>query len=247
MEYSYQLYSSRNFQPWTDVCAMLQKAGYTQVEGISALYGDLDQTAAMLKQFNLTMPSGHFSLDSLEQQSEQSLAIAKALGIKALYCPHLASDERPTDAAGYRAFGERLETISKPYVDAGLQFGWHNHAFEFETLADGSMPIDSLFEGGPSLTWEADVAWIARAGADASDWINKYSDHIRAVHVKDIAPDGESVDEDGWADVGHGTMDWAALMTQVKATPAEIFVMEHDNPSDDVRFAQRSIESLRNF
>ncbi len=70
---------------------------------------------------------------------------------------------------------------------------------------------------------------------------------ILAVHVKDIALAGEKTDEDGWEDVGHGTVDWAELFTALRKTPVRYFIMEHDNPSDDTRFASRSIETVKNF
>ena len=75
-------------------------------------------------------------------------------------------------------------------------------------------------------------------------------DRITAVHVKDIAPAGENADEDGWADVGQGTVDWKGLMAALKEqTKAKYFVMEHDNPKDDKRFAdalaRRGREALR--
>ena len=73
--------------------------------------------------------------------------------------------------------------------------------------------------------------------------MQRYADRVTAIHVKDIAPEGECVDEDGWADVGHGIIDWKAIMDFVKAkTKAELFVMEHDNPNDVERFARRSID-----
>ena len=37
------------------------------------------------------------------------------------------------------------------------------------------------------------------------------------MHVKDIAPAGEAADEDGWADLGAGTVDWAGLIGALKA------------------------------
>ena len=49
---------------------------------------------------------------------------------------------------------------------------------------------------------------MIRGGADPLEWMRPYGNRITAVHVKDIAPAGESADEDGWADVGHGTVDW---------------------------------------
>ena len=78
-----------------------------------------------------------------------------------------------------------------------------------------------------------DVAWVIRGGADPLKWIADYGQRINAVHVKDIAPAGENADEDGWADVGHGTVDWRGLIKTLKEkTPAKFYVMEHDNPSD---------------
>jgi sugar phosphate isomerase/epimerase len=91
-----------------------------------------------------------------------------------------------------------------------------------------------------------DVAWVVRGGQDPLAWIKKYGSRINAVHVKDIAPAGEALNEDGWADVGHGTMDWQALATAIKAgTNARYWVMEHDNPSDVDRFASRSLAAVQ--
>ena len=63
--------------------------------------------------------------------------------------------------------------------------------------------------------------------------------------MKDIAPAGQNADEDGWADVGQGTVDWKALMAALRGIGVKHFVMEHDNPKDDVRFATRSIATAK--
>ena len=68
---------------------------------------------------------------------------------------------------------------------------------------------------------------------------------LTAVHLKDIAPSGENADEDGWADLGHGTVDWKALKAALAGTKVRYFVMEHDNPKDAERFASRSIATAR--
>ena len=242
---SYQLYSSRNFPPLGDTLTMLAALGYAQVEGYGGLYEDLDGLATALKGSGLSMPSGHFGLDMLEDQSERVLEIAAAVGMTHIYCPHIGPELRPSDAAGWRAFGARLQEIGAPYRAAGLKFGWHNHDFEFVAQTDGSIPMDCILEGGPDLSWEADIAWIVRGGGDPFDWINRHGARIDGVHVKDIAEEGHCVDEDGWEDVGHGTMDWKGLMAALKDTPATLFVMEHDNPNDHQRFARRSIEAAR--
>ncbi|MGA1137307.1 MAG: hypothetical protein ACO30K_13910 [bacterium] len=54
-------------------------------------------------------------------------------------------------------------------------------------------------------------------------------------------------DEDGWADVGHGVIDWPSLYGQLQKTPATWYVMEHDKPNDVARFARRSLATVQTF
>ena len=246
MPFSYQLYSSRNHGPLPDTLGMLRDLGYDAVEGFGGLLDDPDGLKAALDASGLPMPTSHVGLDLLEGDPGRAVEICRALGIRTVFCPFVQPADRPEDAAGWRAFGERLDAAGRPIRDAGMTFGWHNHDFEFRPLPDGTRPIDAMFEGAPHLLWEADVAWIVRGGADPIAEIGRYADRIAAVHVKDIAPEGEAADEDGWADVGHGTVDWMRIMTALRErTPAEHFVMEHDKPSDDRRFAERSIAAAR--
>ena len=57
-----------------------------------------------------------------------------------------------------------------------------------------------------------------------------------------------NANEDGWADVGHGTVDWAGLIKAFREkSAAKVYVMEHDNPSDVERFARRSIEAANKY
>ncbi len=248
--FSYQLYSSRNFPPMAKTFEMVSKAGYTTVEGYGALYADeaaVAATRAGLAATGLTMPTGHFGLEQLETEVDKVLAIARALKMERLYCPYLMPEDRPTDAAGWKAFGARLQKAGAPYKAAGYGFGWHNHDFEFKALADGSIPQDRIFEGGPGLEWEMDVAWVIRGGADPLAWIARYKDRITAAHVTDIAPEGENADEDGWSDVGHGTVAWPVILAALRKIGVRHLVMEHDNPKEDARFASRSIASVKAF
>ena len=248
----FQLYSTRNFPPLSDILKKVAAAGYSHVEGYGGLYAGMDEATlkalrADLDSNGLTMPTSHFGLDMLETDRDQSLTIAQILGVKAIYCPYLVPDQRPTDAAGWFAFGKRLQEAGKPYRDAGISFGWHNHDFEFVTLNDGSTAQEQILAGGPDLEWEADIAWIIRGNADPLAWINSYGKRITAVHVKDIAPAGQNADEDGWADVGHGTVDWKGLVDALKTTAVKYYVVEHDNPSDADRLITRSIAGFQTY
>lgn len=244
---SYQLYSSRNFGPLSETFKMLASIGYAHVEGYGALFADMagvGQMARDLEEAGLTMPSAHFALDLVERDPDAVIASAKTLGIAHVFVPHIVAELRPVDMAGWQAFGARLQAAGKPLRAAGLSFGWHNHDFEF-TPVDGAYPIDAIFDGGPDLTFEYDVAWAARAGADAGSFIDRYADRIMSCHVKDIAPEGDALNEDGWADVGAGVLPWEDHISNLRAAGCALFIAEHDNPSDDKRFATQSFVNFQ--
>lgn len=243
MKCSYQLYSSRNFPPLSNVLKELSALGYAEVEGYGGLFSDLAAAQALradLDANGLAMPTAHIGLDMVEADGAQVVEIAKALGVKMVFCPHIGEDQRPSDSAGWRAFGARLAEAGKPLEEAGIRFGWHNHDFEF-TAGSDTHPMDDILAGGPDLAFEFDLAWCARAGADHLAFIEKHADRIVAAHIKDIAPAGEKTDEDGWADVGDGVIDWRATFDALAKANCQYFVAEHDNPSDGSRFARRSI------
>lgn len=249
-DFSYQLYSSRNFGPLSATLKMLGELGYAQVEGYGGLYADLrgiDKLKKDLTDNGLVMKTGHFDLEMLRDSPARVLEITKTLGMEAVFVPAVGPAERSKDAAGWAAFGRGLAEVAKPYWDAGLDFGWHNHDFEFVDLGGKDKPLDLILQGSDDLALELDLAWVQVSGEDPINWIEKYPDRVIATHIKDIAPKGNSMDEDGWADVGHGVMDWAAIMGALEQTGARYFVIEHDNPSDDRRFATRSIEAARKF
>ncbi|SLN49896.1 Xylose isomerase-like TIM barrel [Pseudoruegeria aquimaris] len=248
MTLSFQLYSARNFTPWDDVFRTISALGYEAVEGYGALYGDTDKVRAAMDATGLSMPTAHVGLIDLENDLAGVVKIARTLGIEAIFAPYLDASERPSDSAGWSGFAKRLDAVANSLAGEGIAFGWHNHDFEVIPQADGSIPLKVILDDAPGLAWEADIAWIERGGADVMAWIDSYGGRINAIHVKDIAPEGENADEDGWADVGEGVMDWKAILNAVKTkTPAKYFVMEHDNPNDLTRFATRSINNLKTF
>src|SRR5690606_6187114 len=144
MNWSFQLYSGRNFQPWDDVISTVAEAGYAEVEGFGGIYADPKGLRATLDKNGLAMPTGHFGLNMLEGDFAKAASIAETLGMKVIICPHIAADLRPSDAAGWRSFGERLGKVTQAANTAGYDFAWHNHDFEFKPLADGSVPMDHI-------------------------------------------------------------------------------------------------------
>ena len=243
---SYQLYSSRNFD-LDETLRMLSRHGIHEVEGYAPLYQNLDASKQRLDQYGMSMPTGHFAIELVEEDPTSCLAIARTLQIQSVIVPFLTPDQRPSDSDGWYRLGQRLSAMGKPMRDAGLGFGWHNHDFEFLPCENGSLPLECLAESCPELQLELDLAWIHVSGQDPVAWVEKFSDRILAVHVKDRAPPGENSDEDGWADVGHGTMEWDRISAALNKAQAPRYILEHDNPLDPDRFVQRSLATVKAF
>lgn len=241
---AYQLYCSRNFPPLDDTLRMLSEAGYKAVEGYGGLYGEPEALRAALDRHGLHMPSGHFALDMLESDPQGAIAVAELLDVDKVFVPWIAPEHRGTDLASWRAFAGRVAKALEPVRHAGFTVGWHNHDWDLADVG-GTTPVDLMAEAGLDL--ELDLGWVARAGQDPAAVLRRLGGRVRAVHLKDLAPEGQAQDEDGWADVGHGTQGWAAIKQELDAQGIDHWVIEHDNPSDHARFARRSIETVKGW
>jgi sugar phosphate isomerase/epimerase len=244
---SFQMYSARKFPPLEDHAAELARIGYRMVEPYGGLLAEPDALVSSLTKHGLTAPTVHIGLANLQNDLDGAVRVAKEIGTGIMIVPAVPPEQRTNDAAGWRKLGETLADRQAALKAHGLRMAWHNHAFEFVRLDDGSHPLDHIFAGGPELLWQVDIAWIIRGDQEPNGWMRKYADRIVSIHLKDIAPEGECVDEDGWADVGYGTMDWAGLLKTIATTKTEVYVAEHDNPSDWKRFARRTYDVVKSW
>ena len=225
---------------------MLSSLGYASVEGYGGMVDsaaglDARQLKSQLEDCGFTMPTCHIGIEQLEQSQKEVVMLANTLGIEKIFVPAIAEKERTTNADDWKSLAGRLQKLNQSYSNEGLTVGWHNHAFEFNATDNGELPLDILMENAPDIELELDLAWAVIGKQDPLALLDKYGKRIVAAHIKDLAASGECTDEDGWADVGHGTMDWSGLHAELTKQGVQYFVMEHDNPSDHQRFATQSI------
>ena len=86
----------------------------------------------------------------------------------------------------YNSIGE-LTAASK------IQFGYHNHAREFEKM-EGEIIYDYMINhtDPKKVFFEMDVYWVMRGGFKAVDYMNKYPGRFPLLHIKDEKEIGES-------------------------------------------------------
>lgn len=239
-ELSIQLYSLRNYGDLARQLAGLSKAGFARVELIGSHLDNPKETRDLLDDHGMAAPTAHVSMDALRNRLDQVAEQAQIVGIKELYMPALPDAERDMPADGWRRAGAELGWMAAKMQAHGLALGYHNHDWELRPLADASLPLAHLFAGaeGSPLTFEADLAWIIRGGGEPLDIMKALQSRLTAVHVKDLAPAGQNIDEGGWAYIGSGTLDWPYLWGESLKLGAKWMVLEHDNPKDPIRFAE---------
>ena len=240
-----ELYTVRDLMPKSDQQTLeaIAKIGYTEVEGD---YPTLMRTAPLLKQYGLKPVSCHIPTPMVTGTPgapegltmEKMYADLKGLGTRYAVLPYLAPNLRG-DAVKMKKFAEQMNAAAAKAHAAGLEFAYHNHAFEFEG-APGHRTIDVFLETlNPKLVaLEMDVFWVSVAGNDPVEWLHKLKGRVSLLHLKDKKKDfptryNEGVPPDTFREVGNGSLDFARIIPAAKAAGVKHFFVEQDRTSGD--------------
>jgi len=229
-----QMWTVRSLPTLEDQLKAVQAAGISAVEIVDTHGLSAEDLKVLLDQYSIEVVAMHLHtpISELGNNFDALVAANRTLGNDKIVSPWLPPEERPTDAAGWIAIGEMLGEAARKAEAAGLVLAWHNHDFEMVEF-DGKTALDLLFEAaGPALKAEFDVAWMAVAGRDPVEFLNKYRGRVFAIHAKDKAKEGHPEHEQGLADVGAGVIDWNALLTAAHAAGVQWYIIEHDFPTD---------------
>jgi len=243
-----QLYTLRNLQiPFDQLLGEVAAIGYAGVETTSNHGQTADEMRKLLDKHGLKVVSQHAGLAALESDLDGVIAFNKAIGNNTLVVPWIPEAARAEKSEGWLQLGRTLNEYGQRCHDAGMRLLYHNHAFEMVVI-EGRPAIDWLLEGAKpeNLGFEIDLAWVQRGGQNGVELLQRYPGRCPRVHAKDLAPEGENQDQMGFADVGHGVLDWAALLPAAKAAGAEWFIVEHDLPKDALESIRRSYAFLSN-
>jgi sugar phosphate isomerase/epimerase len=92
------------------------------------------------------------------------------------------------DESAFKAFMEVLNKCGELCKSSGLQFGYHNHNFEFINNFNGIPLYDVMLANtDPKLVaQQLDIGNMFAAGASPMDYILKYPGRFELMHVKDV-------------------------------------------------------------
>jgi sugar phosphate isomerase/epimerase len=258
-----QLYTVRSLmkQDFEGTIAKVAQTGYKEVE-FAGYFGHSPQDVrAILDKDGLSSPSTHVGYDIVETKWPETLETAHIIGHNFVVCPWIEVKQRK-EPDGWQRAAELFNRAGESAQKAGIQFAYHNHAFEFEPAASlgGKMPYDFLLENtDPKLVkMEMDLCWITVGGQDPVKYFDRYPGRFRLVHVKDWSSKGPSGgDYDGatggsnkpghLADVGQGEIDWKRIFAQSNKAGIQHYFVENDEPKspfDDIKISYDYLAKL---
>lgn len=236
-----QLYTVRTLME-EDLPGTLQQVaevGYGAVETAGFFDRTPQQFRTLLDEAGLRSPAGHYPLEDIQDDPNGLIETAQTLGQNYLVCPYLGEEDR-TSLDDYRAHADTFNQFGERCQSAGLQFAYHNHAFEFESFG-GDMPAyDLLLERtDPALVqMELDLFWIVEAGYDPLAYFEQYPGRFPLFHVKDRTAGGDMVA------VGEGAIDFSAILAQAEQAGLAHAFVEHDNPDEPLASIRASYQHL---
>ncbi|MFW6598670.1 sugar phosphate isomerase/epimerase family protein [Propionibacteriaceae bacterium Y2011] len=171
----------------------------------------VDQLAESLPKHGLDAPSTH--ANPFGGEHEAIIAACERLGVKRVIQPS-SPKEAWESAEGIADIAKQLNELGKRYGDAGLEFGYHNHAYELESRIDGRHGLELLADQlDDNVVLELDTYWAVVGGADVTALLGRLGERVRSIHIKD--GDG-SHDNKAQVAVGAGQVDVAAIIEAAK-------------------------------
>jgi sugar phosphate isomerase/epimerase len=207
--------------------------GIKEVE-LYDLYGKTaSEFAQILKDDDLTAPSGHYMTRHLRGNWEKEIENAKTIGMKYMVNAILDPEERKS-FDDWKRLAELFNKAGEQTQKASIQYCYHNHNFEFQKFGN-TTAYDYLLKAlDPKLVkFEMDCFWVTHAGQDPVAYFKKYPGRFPLLHIKDMrdhpAPTVEKDDKMGmFAPVGHGTIDWKRIFAAAPTGGMKHFFIEQD-------------------
>ncbi len=239
-----QLYTVRDQMKldFESTIARVAQIGYQEVEFAGYYNRSPADLRAILDHNGLSAPSTHVSFEN-DAQWKTALDAAKAIGHEYIVMPWIPEERRKT-LDDWKNFAQVFNRAGQMAHDAGIQFAYHNHDFEFPKL-EGQVPYDVLLQNtDPKLVQlEIDLYWITKAGQDPLAYFARWPGRIPLVHVKDSA----GPPEHKMVDVGQGKIDWKRIFAKRDQAGIKHAIVEHDQPPqpfEDIATSARYLKSL---
>ncbi len=201
-------------------------------EGIS-----IEKASQYINDAGLLVSSSHIEIP-IGAQKQIMLDTANAFGSTKMIWHGWPEDKRYSSLAGTKELIAIYNEASKFATGNGLQFGLHNHWWEYRNKVGGKLVYEILLEElDPAIFLEMDTYWVKVAGHNPAAIITKLGKRAKFLHIKDgpaLYNDQLAIDNpDPMTPVGKGTQNFPAIIKAANGNP-EFLVIEMDKTAIDV-------------
>jgi sugar phosphate isomerase/epimerase len=210
----------------------------------------------ILDDHGMTSPGTHTDLETLETNMGALGEAAHILGHKYVTLPAIPDDRRKT-LDDYKRIAEAFNKIGESAKKQGIKFGYHNHGYGIKPM-NGQIPLQIILDNtDPNLVFfEMDIFWTTAGGADPIEYLTKYSNRYKMLHLKDMkekkqfAGDGGGMND--WipmfglmASAGDGVLDLQGIVKKAKEVGVEHYFVEQDMVQGPEVALKRSVDYLK--
>ena len=135
----------------------------------------------------------------------------------------------------YKRHIETWNKFSEICKEAGIQFAYHNHDFEFIPFeGETEKPYEMIMRetNADLVKFEMDLFWVYIAGEKPVEWFKKDPGRFHLWHVKDMVKEEDKYIVDGedrfFAPVGDGIMDFKEIFVQRETAGMKYVFVEQD-------------------
>jgi sugar phosphate isomerase/epimerase len=151
----------------------------------------------------------------------------------------------------FKALAGTLNRAGEECRNAGLQFCYHNHAFEFEPLGS-TTGMDTLLSRTDKklVGWEMDIFWVSVGGHNPIDLLRQHAGRVPLLHLKNKAEGmpvqyTETVPKTAFREAGNGSLDFPAILRAASAAGVRHYFVEQDQtPGDPLESLRQSYDYL---
>jgi sugar phosphate isomerase/epimerase len=239
-----QLYTVRR-ELEKDFAGTLEKVaaiGFVEVEFAGYFNHTPQEIRSILARYRLSAPSAHLTTAALRGNLQEAIEAAQIIGHQYLVCGYVPAEERRS-LDDYKKLVDLLNGAGERLKKVGIQFGYHNHDFEF-ALTEGKLPYDIILAGtDPHLVkMEMDLYWITKGGNDPLKYFSVYPGRFSLIHVKDM----DSTPKHFFTEVGQGIIDFRKIFAAAqKAGVKHYFVEQDETPASPFSSIKLSIDYLK--
>jgi len=198
----------------------------------------IEQAGKYLKDAGLIVSSAHIELPVNDATKKTFLQVAETFNCKKMIWHGWPEDKRYSSLEGTKELVDIYNEANHFAKSNGLQFGLHNHWWEYRNRVGNKFVYEVLKESvEPDIFFEIDTYWVKVAGHDPAKIVAEFGKRAPLLHIKDGPAKWNDAllqdNPDPMTAVGKGTQNFPAIVKAANGN-TEWMIVEMDKTATDV-------------